>query len=280
MIECNAKSHKISLSAGIELNYLEAGSGQTLVMVPGWSQTANEYLYQINDLQKDYHIIAIDMRGHGKSSKPASGYRISRLAFDLHEALIALNLKDVVLLGHSMGCAVIYSYWELFGPDRIKKLILVDQPCAITANPAWSREEQLQAGSIFTPLSLYDTANALVDSIPTNETLLKSMFTDKVSSKDMAWIAEENYKMPRKFARDLLINHAMNDWRELIKTINIPSLLIGGEVSIFPYQAVKWNSEQISGSVFVLFTEEDRGSHFMFFENPERFNSLIRNFLK
>ena len=78
----------------------------------------------------------------------------------------------------------------------------------------------------------------------------------------------------------MLINHAMNDWRELIKTINIPSLLIGGEVSIFPYQAVKWNSEQIPGSVFVLFTEEDRGSHFMFFENPERFNRMIRNFLK
>ena len=191
-----------------------------------------------------------------------------------------MNLKDVLLLGHSMGCAVIYSYWELFGSDRIKKLILVDQPCAITANAVWSKEEQLQAGSIFTPVSLYNTAIALVDSLPAKETLLKSMFTDKVSSKDMAWIAGENYKMPRKFARNLLINHAMNDWRELIKTINIPSLLIGGEVSIFPYQAVKWNSEQIPGSVFVLFTKQDRGSRFMFVENPERFNRLICNFLK
>ena len=279
MIECKAKTHKISIPAGIDLNYLEAGSGDTIVMVPGWSQSAVEWVYQINDLQKDYHVIAIDMRGHGDSSKPSTGYRISRLAYDLYQAIVKLNLKNVVLLGHSMGCSIIYNYWEFFGPERIKKLILVDQPCAITANPAWSKEGRLQAGAIFSPNSLYDTANAIVESSSANETLLNSMFTEKVSKEDRNWIARENYKMPRKYARDLLINHAMNDWRDIIRTINLPSLLIGGEVSIFPYQAIEWNSKQIEGSIFKLFSKEERGSHFMFFENPKRFNEIVRNFI-
>ena len=101
------------------LRYHEAGAGKPLVMLPGWSQSAAEFKYQVGPLAKNRHVIALDMRGHGESDKPKSGYRISRLAADLREVLIALDLHDVDLLGHSMGCSVSWCYLDLFGAERL-----------------------------------------------------------------------------------------------------------------------------------------------------------------
>jgi non-heme chloroperoxidase len=66
------------------------------------------------------------MRGHGESDKPDHGYRIQRLSEDVHEFLTANGLTNVTLAGRSMGCCVIWGYWELYGKDRLAELILID----------------------------------------------------------------------------------------------------------------------------------------------------------
>ena len=76
----DAVANYVTTSDGVRLHYLEAGSGQTIVLVPGWSQTAEQYKYQIHGLSSRYHVIALDQRGHGESDKPNSGYKIQRLA--------------------------------------------------------------------------------------------------------------------------------------------------------------------------------------------------------
>ena len=118
---------------GVRIHYLEAGEGDPVVLLPGFSQSALEFDKQITDLSRDYRVIAMDHRGHGRSDKPAYGYRVSRLAADLRDLLDDLQLSEVVLLGHSLGCSVIWSYWDLFGGDRISRLILVDQPAVVAA---------------------------------------------------------------------------------------------------------------------------------------------------
>src|SRR6476619_4049285 len=79
---------------GVKLHYLEAGSGNPLVMIPGWSQSAMEFKYQLAGLSAKYHVYALDMRGHGESAKPNHGYRIQRLSADVHDFLVANNLGD------------------------------------------------------------------------------------------------------------------------------------------------------------------------------------------
>jgi non-heme chloroperoxidase len=59
--------------------------------------------------------MAVDHRGHGRSDTPAVGYHVHRLAADLHDVPSALDLREVTLLAHSMGCAVTWAYLELFG---------------------------------------------------------------------------------------------------------------------------------------------------------------------
>ena len=82
-------------SDGVKLHYREAGKGQPVVMIPGWSQTAAQFKHQLSGLSDKYRVIAIDMRGHGESDNPAYGYRIHRLSADVHEFLTAKGLSNV-----------------------------------------------------------------------------------------------------------------------------------------------------------------------------------------
>ncbi|MGD8715725.1 MAG: alpha/beta hydrolase [Desulfobacterales bacterium] len=275
------KSKHITTSDGVKLHYLEAGSGQALVMIPGWSQTAEQFKYQIQGLSDRYRTIALDMRGHGESEKVVFGYKISRLAKDLYDVLTGLDLDDVVVLGHSMGCSVIWNYCDLFGPERLSKLILVDQMPFITSNPTWSEPEKEASGAIFDPQSLYDTINALAgpNGEETTRGFIGGMVTAAISEEEKDWILQCNFRFPRVHAATLLYNHSTQDWRDLIPRINLPTLIVGGRVSLIPWKSQAWIHEQIPGSRLEIFEEKEGGQHFMFIEGWEKFNQIVSDFI-
>lgn len=272
----------VTVKDGTRLSYIEAGSGRPLVMIPGWSQSAAEFKHQIDDFAQDRRVIALDMRGHGESSKPDHGYRISRLACDLHEALAALDLAEVDVLGHSMGCSVIWSHLTLFGVERLGRLLLIDQAPAVTGRPHWSEEERLDCGCLMpSATELYgfcDAVRAAGDE-EAEADLLAGMFTGAMPRDELLWIARENLKFPRTHAADLLFHHCLLDWRDAIRRIDRPTLVVGGAKSIFPPRSQEWIAEQISGAELRIFAEDEGGSHFMFYENPQAFNALVRDFL-
>lgn len=266
---------------GYVLRYDEAGSGKPLVCIPGWSQTAAQFKHQVSGLSERYRVIAVDMRGHGESDKPDHGYTIQRLAKDVHDLLVTLNLSDVTLMGHSMGCSVIWSYWELWGPERLSKLVLIDQMPMITGNPAWSPEEKEASGAVFDPNSLYTTINSLAgpDGVKTTEGFIGAMFTKEYSRDEVAWVIAQNLKMPRQYAAALLYNHSTQDWRRLIPRITLPTLVVGGKTSLVSWKSQVWIHDQIRGSQVEIFEESEGGNHFMFMENPEKFNRVVREFI-
>ncbi|MEU3048261.1 alpha/beta fold hydrolase [Streptomyces sp. NPDC006984] len=87
---------------GVRLHYLEAGSGPDMLLVPGWSQTAAQWRHQIDHFARTHHVVAVDHRGHGDSDRPDHGYRIARLANDLHQLVHGLDLEGIVLVAHSI----------------------------------------------------------------------------------------------------------------------------------------------------------------------------------
>lgn len=276
-----AGKNEVVTNDGYRLHYLEAGSGKPLVLIPGWSQTAAEFKHQVAGLSDHYRVIAVDMRGHGESDKPDHGYTIARLAKDVHDLLVDFNLQDVTILGHSMGCSVIWSYWELFGPERLAKLVLVDQMPMITSNPAWSAEEKEASGAILDPTTLYGTINSLAgpDGVKTTEGFIGSMVTPAMARPELDWMIRENLKMPREYAARLLYNHATQDWRRVIPRLNIPTLVVGGKASLVPWKSQVWIHNQIRGSQLEIFEANEGGAHFMFIENPEKFNRIVREFI-
>ncbi len=268
-------------SDGVRLSYREAGVGPPLVMIPGWSQTAEQFRYQLEGLASKHRLIAVDMRGHGESDKPRFGYKVHRLSKDLAELLIGLELRDVCLMGHSMGCAVIWGYWELFGPERLRSLILVDESPTITSNPAWSEAELRSAGATQSAQSVVELRNEIAgpDGDAFTRRFVRAMVTRECPIDVVEWIIDCNLKFPRTYAAALLQNNCSQDWRDLIPRINLPTLVVGGRVSGTPWQSQVWISQQIAGARLELFEEDEGGSHFMFIENSAKFNLIVESFL-
>ena len=275
------EKRSITTGDGVRLNVLEAGRGKPLVLIPGWSQTAAQFRRQLEGLSDRYRVIAIDMRGHGDSDKPAHGYRIQRLAQDVRQALIAMDLQDVTILGHSMGCSVLWCYFDLFGAERISKFVFCDEPPMLTADPTWTAQQAEDAGAIFTPEAVTQTMNALAgpDGVATTTGFVGGMVTSKMPPETLQWMIAENLKLPRAHAATLLYNHCHQDWRDVFARIDVPSLFIGGRVSLVPWKSVAWAASQVKGARLEIFEEAEGGQHFMFEENPAKFNRIVAEFI-
>jgi non-heme chloroperoxidase len=281
MIQMLSERKTFETADGTTLSYQEAGHGQPLVLVHGWSQSAEQFRYQFDAFAAKYHVVAFDHRGHGQSSRPDHGYRVSRLAMDLRELLFGLDLDDVAILGHSMGCSIIWCYLDLFGEERLKKLILVDQPPCLTINPVWGPQEVADAGALFSPAAAADLCNALDgdESGEFSNSLMASMLTSGCPGELRDWMMVCNRQMRRTDAAALMRNHANIDWRDTIARIRLPTLAIGAEASLAPAPCMRWVARQIPGARLEMFGAEEGGSHFMFAENPEKFNRLVLSYL-
>ena len=228
-------------------------------------------------------VIALDMRGHGESDTPGYGYRVYRFAKDLHEVVEHLALSSVDLMGHSMGCAVIWAYLDLYGPSKIERLVLVDQAPCMFPHEDWDATEKSHYGCFYEDSSGVEefaaTVTASTDMASTVE-LLKGLFSPSFSEESLQSVAEENLKFPRDHASELLRDTAFGDWRDVIKRIELPTLVVGGEGSMFSSASQRWIASQIPGSKLEVFTEAEGGSHFMFLENSDLFNAKVLSFLR
>ncbi|MBC7876436.1 MAG: alpha/beta fold hydrolase [Anaerolineales bacterium] len=98
---------------------------RTIVFVHGFGGKAEQWQYQMQKFALDSRVIAFDLRGHGLSDKPTSGYDMPRLQLDLETVLTQLKVSTpFVLVGHSFGGAIVTDY-AINHPKHISKLILI-----------------------------------------------------------------------------------------------------------------------------------------------------------
>ena len=273
----------ICTSDGVTLSYLEGGEGLPLLMLTGWSQTASIFRRQFDDFGNIARIIALEHRGHGESSKPNHGYRIQRLAKDVFELIDRLELVEPDILAHSMGAAVIWSYLLLFGAEKPpRRLIFIDEPRALLARPDWPENVREEAGAI---IPTFEALCDLVARVRTADTtravadLLRPMFTKTTSDRELLEIAEQNLQFPRTHAADLIAENCVHDWRAVIERICQPTLVFGGEASIHPSASQRWIARTVPGAELDIFPSDQGGCHFLFHENPRRFNERTVRFL-
>lgn len=113
---------------GLRLHYLDwGGEGkQPFIMLHGIGRIAHSFDHVAPHFSKDYHVIALDMRGHGDSQwSPEGAYLVEDYARDLAAFIELLNLRDVILLGNSTGGRVVQFYAGTH-PERMAKLIVED----------------------------------------------------------------------------------------------------------------------------------------------------------
>jgi len=113
-------------SGSIDLYYEDHGSGQPIVLIHGYPLSGRAWDKQVPVLLDDgRRVITYDRRGFGKSSQPVTGYDYDTFAADLNTLLETLDLRDVILVGHSMGTGEVTRYLGSYGSQRIAKGVLV-----------------------------------------------------------------------------------------------------------------------------------------------------------
>jgi non-heme chloroperoxidase len=113
-------------SGAINLYYEDYGSGAPVVLIHGYPLSGRAWDKQVPMLlDAGRRVITYDRRGFGKSSQPSFGYNYDTLAADLNTLMEALDLRDAILVGHSMGTGEVTRYLGVYGSARVSKAVLI-----------------------------------------------------------------------------------------------------------------------------------------------------------
>ena len=113
-------------STSIDIYYEDHGKGAPVVLIHGFPLSGRAWEKQTVALVREgYRVITYDRRGFGKSSQPTSGYDYDTFAGDLQTIITKLDLRDVTLVGHSMGGGEVARYIGKYGSDRVSKAVFV-----------------------------------------------------------------------------------------------------------------------------------------------------------
>jgi pimeloyl-ACP methyl ester carboxylesterase len=126
LLAAPAPAGTVTSPDGVAIHYTDTGQGSpALVFVHGWSCDATYWDAQVAHFAAKHRVVAIDLAGHGDSGQDRKAYTMEAFGADVAAVLAQLDLKDAVLVGHSMGGAVIVEA-ALAAPDRVAGLVGVD----------------------------------------------------------------------------------------------------------------------------------------------------------
>jgi pimeloyl-ACP methyl ester carboxylesterase len=136
------KTHWVTGGGGVQLHIEETGNprGRPILFIHGASQCWLQWTLQMNSSLADVHrLVALDMRGHGRSDKPQDAYNDSKLwADDVNAVIQTLNLDHPVLSGWPYGPLVFLDYIRHYGEDRIGGLQFVGAVTKLGSEDAMS----------------------------------------------------------------------------------------------------------------------------------------------
>ena len=155
----------------IQLHYIEQGQGQPLILLHGNGEDSSYFVYQISYFSRNYRVIAIDTRGHGKSPRGEKPFSIKQFSEDLKDCLEAMDIAKTILLGFSDGGNIALEF-ALKYPERVEKLVLNGAnlfPSGVKAIYQWPIEVGYRMAKLFAKKSEKAKQNAEMLGLMVNE---------------------------------------------------------------------------------------------------------------
>jgi pimeloyl-ACP methyl ester carboxylesterase len=199
------------------------GHGRPVVFVHGWAVTCDVWQYQMAALADRARCVAYDKRGHGRSGDPGDGYSYDALADDLASVLERLDLRDVVLVGHSMGPAEIVRYLSRHGAGRVARLVLIS-----SALPFMMRTADNPDG--IDPSIFAERRKSWLQDMPAFLAQNARAFVlPATSAETVEWVAGMGAQASLRAL--IALNHTITetDLRKEVAQIRLPTLVIHGE---------------------------------------------------
>jgi pimeloyl-ACP methyl ester carboxylesterase len=121
------RTRTVASSAGAQIHVGFGGSGPAVVLIHGFGDTGDMWGPLALELSRNHTVIVPDLRGMGRSSKPAGGYDKKTQATDIRDVVAALGFDHAAVVGHDIGNMVAYAYAAQY-PDKVDRLVLMDAP--------------------------------------------------------------------------------------------------------------------------------------------------------
>jgi 3-oxoadipate enol-lactonase len=271
---------------GIELNYIEAGKGEALVLVHNVISNIHGFDFNIPEFSKYYKTIAFDLRGHGGSTKAktqeeaSSFFTFENTADDLYELLKVLGVDSCYLLGQAFWGVSTISYFFQKHPEMVKALIPVS--CDLNSQREEKKNfnrlrEKIESGIVrMQEIARSEGMPAVFEARKT----LKTFWSDKVLNTPE--IMERFEQMYRETPVLTFLNFpVMPDARRheiaaAFAETNVPVMLVMGVEDSIPFQMAR-NLKQDCPQLHTVFLPEC--GHYPAIENPYDFNLAVLNFL-
>ena len=257
----HAKSETFRTSDGITLHYLDAGSGPTILFIPGWTMGADIFEPQINGLSKQFRVIALDPRSQGDSEKASDGNYPARHAQDVKELMDHLKISFGVLVGWSNGVPDVLSFIDQYGSANLRGAVLVDG--FVDASDA-----QIQKGMAGF-LEAFQT-----DRKKFTDQFVRGMYASKQSEDYIQHVEEQALKTPTNSAITELYNVlAKGDFTPALTKMDKPVLYICE--SRMEAQGKILQAKLPKAQVSVM----KDAAHALFVDDAQRFNQVLGEFV-
>ncbi len=256
----------------------EAGAGRPVVLIHGWPLSGESWSAQIEPLKDaGYKVVTYDRRGFGKSD-PGDSYDYDALSDDLHNVLSDLDLEDVTLVGFSMGGGEVARYVSRHGEDRLHSVVF-----AAAVPPALLQSDDNPDG----PLT-QDAADEMRSGLEDDRDAFFEDFTKAFfSAGDELKVSEEQREDAVKLCQQsnqeaalgCMEAFATTDFREDLKKIDVPTLVIHGDSDgIVPFEGSgKRTHDTVQGSELVLIEDAPHGLNL---SHAQEFNDALLEFLE
>ncbi|MDX9859188.1 MAG: alpha/beta hydrolase [candidate division Zixibacteria bacterium] len=242
---------------GSMIYYVAAGTGDSaLVFVHCWSCDRGYWDGQVDALASDYRVVAIDLAGHGQSRAARDSWLMSDYAGDVEAVIRKLDLQPVVLVGHSMGGAVVIEVARRM-PDRVTAVIGVD----VYQDLSYQMSEEEVEGFLAGLVQDYEGAT---------KAFVRSLFLPDADSALVARVAADMAAAPPAIAVPSLRHVLRYDAATVLQEMRKP--VRGIHSDAYPTNV---EANQATAESFAVRYMPGRG-HFLQLEDPVTFNRLLR----
>ncbi len=271
-------AHK-GLFNDVELHVDDTGGpGRPVVLIHGWPLSAQSWSEQVPALaDAGYRVIAYDRRGFGRSDKPRGGYDYNTFAQDLAAVLDTLDLREVTLVGFSMGGGEVARYIKNHGQDRLRSVVF-----AAAVPPYLAQTADNPDG----PLT-QEAADEMENGLAADEESFYDGFTTQFFSVDGDLKVTEEQRQQaialtrqadRHAALKSMEAFATTDFRTDLAAVTVPALVIHGDGDgTVPFEGSgKRTHEQLAESELVLIEDAPHGLNV---SHAAQFNEALLAFL-
>ena len=264
--------------APIELHYEDVGTGSPVVLIHGWPLSGRSWESQMPALVEAGHrVVTYDRRGFGDSSQPWGGYDYDTFAADLDVLLQHLDLREVALVGFSMGGGEVVRYIARYGTDRVAKAVL-----AAAVPPYLYKSDDNPEGGLDDA-----TIAAFQEGVRTDRLAFLDEFTTnffsaggqlKVSEPQREYARDIAASASPKGTLDCIAAFAQTDFRADLEKITVPTLVIHGDSdAIVPFEVSgKRSAEAIANAELVVVKGAPHGFNA---SHANEFNGHLLRFL-